>query len=179
MKWFIHDHYVAIGLLLSIGGVAVASYLSFIGADWKVFITVFGGLFTFVFLVQKHQLEEAKFANELIVRFNQRYDSLNEDLNALLQVEKAASEFTSKELDFLFDYFNLCGEEFLFFKKGYIYPEVWKSWVAGMNQFHKLDGIRELWEQELTLGSYYGLDVANEIRAQVSSTESALDIGTV
>lgn len=159
-----HDHYVALGVLFFLMCVITASVLYSVGANWQVFLSVFGGLFTFIFFVQKHQLDEAKFVNELIIKFNQRYDALNNDLNDLFQLNKSISEFSSSDRNLLFDYFNLCGEEYLFFKKGYIYPEVWESWVAGMKQFHEQAGIQEFWETELRLGSYYKLDVASEIQ---------------
>ena len=68
------------------------------------------------------------------------------------------------KLDTLNDYFNLCGEEYLFYRRGYIYPEVWKSWVAGMKIYYANERIKKLWAQELSNQSYYGLNVSEEIR---------------
>jgi hypothetical protein len=55
------------------------------------------------------------------------------------------------------DYFNLCGEEYLFYKHGYILPEAWESWRRGMRQYMDVESIRELWEFEVKTDSYYGL----------------------
>src|SRR5436190_2837771 len=40
----------------------------------------------------------------------------------------------TQKLEFI-DYFNLCAEEFLFQRLGYIYDEVWTSWRNGMLQY--------------------------------------------
>ena len=69
------------------------------------------------------------------------------------------------------DYFNLCGEEYLFYRRGFIYPEVWGSWVRGMNIYFKDDRIQELWLEELRNESYYGLDVGKEIKRFASKTK--------
>ena len=55
------------------------------------------------------------------------------------------------------EYFNLCAEEYLFFKEGYIHPEAWQSWCRGMVCYLQDDGIRGAWNEEMTLGSYYDL----------------------
>jgi hypothetical protein len=62
----------------------------------------------------------------------------------------------------LFDYFNLCGEEYLFYSQGYVYPEVWKAWFNGMEFFRPNPRIRQLWNEELKTGSYYGLQFPAE-----------------
>jgi len=59
---------------------------------------------------------------------------LNEELNRMAR-EDPTAPLTSDNLDCLFDYFNLCGEEFLFYRKGYIYPEVWQSLGNGHEDF--------------------------------------------
>lgn len=133
-------------------------------ADWRITLAVVGGLVSFIYFIQKQQLDEAKFVNELFVRCNGRYDELNEKMNSLAKGGKAAKDFDAEDRDILFDYFNLCGEEYLFHLKGYIYPEVWKSWVAGMKIFYDKPGIREFWLSELQSQSYYGLNVEEEIR---------------
>lgn len=56
----------------------------------------------------------------------------------------------------LFDYFNLCAEEYLYYKTGFIDEEVWASWLRGMGAFAKVEHIRSLWQAELEAGSYYG-----------------------
>ena len=75
-----------------------------------------------------------------------------------------------EDIDTLFRYFNLCGEEYLYFKKGYIYPEVWKAWHNGMMVYYQNMRIRKLWSEELKSDSYYGLSFP--------SADSAFSLGT-
>ena len=77
------------------------------------------GLFYFVF---KQHLEEIRLFKELFTEFNARYDAMNERL----YLECAASldkPLGKEQIAFLYDYFNLCGEEYLYYRKGFIYPE--------------------------------------------------------
>jgi hypothetical protein len=57
----------------------------------------------------------------------------------------------------LMDYFNLCAEEYLFFKEGYIHPQVWQSWCRGMLYYLRNSRIRQVWNEEMISDSYYGL----------------------
>lgn len=57
----------------------------------------------------------------------------------------------------LYDYFNLCAEEYLYFQKGYIYKEVWTAWCYGIRFFFESPRIRPQWQQEEETNSYYGL----------------------
>jgi hypothetical protein len=95
----------------------------------------------------------------LFTEFNSRYDKLNEALNKIVE-DKSGVELSDAENNTLNDYFNLCAEEFLFFKKGYIYPEVWRAWENGMLYYlRKNQRVRTKWEREVESGSYYGLRI--------------------
>jgi len=56
-----------------------------------------------------------------------------------------------------FDYFNLCGEEYFWYTEGPIYTRIWLSWLFKMQEYYAVPQIKELWEEELAKGSYYGL----------------------
>jgi hypothetical protein len=58
--------------------------------------------------------------------------------------------------DTLYKYFNLCAEEYLYYTKGYIYPEVWSAWWNGMIVFCRNPRIRRIWSDELNTNAYYG-----------------------
>lgn len=161
-KWFLHKYYLAIVAAIFFTSVFIALILYINNTDWKITLTVFGGLISFVYFIQKQQLDEAKFVNELFIKFNQRYDELNEELN-IISENKSKRDFSISEKNILSDYFNLCAEEYLFYQKGYIYPEVWAAWVAGMQIYYKHAGICEFWKTELKSKSYYDLDVKKEI----------------
>lgn len=159
-KYFLHRYHVVIVLTVVIVSVLLSVWLYAGGDDWKLFLPVMGGAFSLVYVIEKQQLEEAKLFKELFVQFNERYDELNEDLNRI----KANGQISPNDRDTLNDYFNLCGEEYLFYRQGYIYPEVWKSWVLGMKMFYDSEAIRPIWLGELKSGSYYGLDVEREVK---------------
>lgn len=103
-----------------------------------------------------NHLGEVGVFKELFERYNQGYNKLNEQLNGILNGAGDAP-LSRSEIDILFDYFNLCGEEYLYFRKGMIYPEVWDAWLNGMAVFYKKERIRKLWDSELKSCSYYGL----------------------
>jgi hypothetical protein len=107
-----------------------------------------------LYFFQKQNLEELKAFKELFVEFNSRYDKLNNKLNNI-------SEENSK--DILDDYFNLCAEEYLFYKKGLIIEEAWSSWCRGMREQLKEKIISEYWTKAQQENSYYGLtsDIIN------------------
>lgn len=122
-------------------------------------VTVIGTLITFIYFAQKQDLEEARLFKELFTTFNQRYDGLNEVLNNIVRAENQEAKLTPDEEKKLDDYFNLCGEEYLFVKRKYIYPVVWKAWKTGMQKFLENPRIRQKWLKETKEGwSYYGLE---------------------
>ncbi len=153
-KYFIHRFHLAIVflLLLLIAILSITFYDKL--TDWKILVPIVGGIFSFFYFVQKQQLEESRLFKELFTDFNKRYDTLNETLNEI----KNGKPIGATETNILYDYFNLCSEEYLFYQKGYIYPEVWQSWLLGMMEFYRHAGIRKIWDEELAKGSYYGLE---------------------
>ena len=147
-------------LFLAIAGAANAvGYILAPGAKaLDLYLPITAAVAGFVhFLYSQHNHETQLFVS-LFDRFNVRYDSLNNKLNAI--VTRPAVELTERETKTLFDYFNLCAEEYLFYKAGYLDQDVWRSWLAGMKHFAKNDAIRSLWEIELKSGSYYGFSLA-------------------
>jgi hypothetical protein len=119
-------------------------------------ITITGGIISFFYVVQKQQLEDLQMFKEVFHDFNSRYDKLNEKLNRIV-TGKANAPLTEDETYILYDYFNLCAEEYLYFQKGYIYKEVWTAWCYGIRFFFESPRIRPLWQQEEETNSYYGL----------------------
>jgi hypothetical protein len=79
-------------------------------------------------------------------------------MNAKLEELRQGREMGETERkQILVGYFNLCAEEYLFFNEGYIHPKVWHSWCSGMLYYLQDERIRQFWNQEAKLGSYYGL----------------------
>jgi hypothetical protein len=109
------------------------------------------GLFYFL---QQDRLQRARFCRELVTEFNTRYDKMNEQLLKLLPRDKFGDD---DELAFV-DYFNLCAEEYLFYRNGYIYKEIWEAWQNGMKQYAKNANVGAIWAEEKKTDSYYGFE---------------------
>lgn len=146
-------------LFVSVLGFAIFVLLFVFGPlEWEVLKVCVAGIGVFAFGVQKQHVEEVRLFRELFKEFNERYDKQNEKLNRIY-CEKLpdSTPFDSDQIDTLYNYFNLCGEEYLYFQKGFIYSETWQSWKNGMKFFRQNPRIKKLWDEELRNGSYYGL----------------------
>jgi len=120
----------------------------------NVAVPVAGGLAGAYYFLQKQQLEELRLFEELFAEFNRRYAQLNSPLQHLV----AGSEPLSKgDRALLEDYFNLCAEEYFYYRRGIIDPTVWRAWCRGMLQYLHDERIADFWRHEETPDSYYGL----------------------
>lgn len=178
--WFFRYH-LLVGLsLLVVGFLAAAPICRALSMDlkdqWQVVVACVGGVLSLSFFVQKQKLEELLLFKELFAQFNDRYDKMNEGLNHILnknstptpakaaEVPWSESDEDIADRNVLFNYFNLCGEEYLYYRLGYIFPEVWTAWHNGMMIFYENPRIQALWDQELQTGSYYGLQFGKNVR---------------
>lgn len=123
---------------------------------FKFIIAILGTLLSLFYFIQKQRLEEMKLFREIFAECNSRYDQLNDKLNSIM--DKPSNEPLNKEqIVTLMDYFNLCGEEYLYYRQGYLFPEVWRAWFNGMEYFFANSLIAALWKEEKKADSYYGL----------------------
>lgn len=67
------------------------------------------------------------------------------------------TEITQEQRSLIVDYFNLCAEEYLFCKEGYIPRRVWRSWCRGMAWYLKRHPFKDVWNSEVKTDSFYGL----------------------
>ena len=158
LKYSLYDNnLVTLSIAAAMPIIAVIYFWFVIGEDldWRIILASFGGGISFFYFVQKQKLDEMRLMKELITDFNSRYDNLNEKLNDVL---RKGDEDPLEQNDFttLNDYFNLCAEEYLFKKLGYIHPQVWEAWYKGMKIYFEDKRICKFWEQEEKTGSYYG-----------------------
>jgi len=154
LKFWFYDHYWWILCLM-----ATVTTVALIVID-KELSTIAGIVGTFVsliYFIQKQRLDELQLFRELFREFNERYNRLNEDLERIIQ--SSTPEITPGERDLLIDYFNLCGEEYFYYKKGYIDPMVWDAWHNGMKYIVSTPKILEIWNAEQQTNSYYGLEI--------------------
>lgn len=148
---------------LFLGLVVAANALAFVLLPAKLspelLLSITGAVAALVhFLYSQHNNNTERFIG-LFRDFNARYDRLNNRLNALL-LKDGALLLTAEDKQLLYDYFNLCAEEYMYLKSGYIDTEVWQSWLRGMQLFASNAEIRRLWKEELDSGSYYGFTLA-------------------
>lgn len=153
IKRFLYKYYALVSAAVFATGVCLVLIRSL---EWNQFAAITAGVFAFAFSVQKQNLEEMKWFKELFQQFNSRYDSLHEDLNKIYD-QPPHLPLEEHEIKTLFKYFNLCGEEYLYFDKGFICEEAWTAWHNGMRLFRQNPRIKKLWDDDLKTDAYYGL----------------------
>ncbi|SFM53882.1 hypothetical protein [Nitrosomonas communis] len=126
----------------------------------QLLLSILGSIAAFFhFLYFQHNTNTERFI-VLFKDFNSRYDKLNDDLNRIAK-KSNCFKLSQKEIQILYDYFNLCAEEHLFYKAGYIDENVWEAWSAGMKYFLCSPRIANLWAKEIKRGSYYKFSLDN------------------
>ncbi len=55
----------------------------------------------------------------------------------------------------------------MFYDRGFIYEEVWQSWLNGMRVFYACPKIGKLWKEDLDHDSYYGLKATDLERQEL------------
>jgi hypothetical protein len=124
-------------IFLILFATAIAAWLRFApGHRPELLVSIVGGVVGFTYFIYRQHLDEAKLFKELFAGFNDRYDALNDHLNAIL-FGPHDGLLSADERERLFSYFNLCAEEYLFYKAGYIDHEVWEFWRRGMKVFFR------------------------------------------
>jgi hypothetical protein len=134
---------------------ASGACLRFAAGRPELLVTALGGVAGFTYFLYRQHLDETKLFKELFSDFNARYDALNDDLNAIL-FSPTEGPLSSDERERVFSYFNLCAEEYFFYKAGYIDRSVWQSWRRGMKVFFNHPRIQALWDLDCEADSYYG-----------------------
>lgn len=127
------------------------------GGDGRVGLVgaVIAGTLGFCYFVQQQKLAETALFHQLFTGFNARYDKLNGPLAALL----SETNLLPEQRNVIVDYFNLCAEEYLFYQQGYIPRIVWRSWCRGMAWYLKRHPFKDVWNEELSTESFYGLSL--------------------
>jgi hypothetical protein len=116
--------------------------------------SVIGTLLSLGYFLQKQKLEELRVFREIFKECNARYYQMNETLDA---IAKKTDEVKPEEKAKVIDYLNLCGEQYLYYKLGYIEPSVWQAWITGMEAHIAAPNISSIWAIEKRKGSYYDL----------------------
>ena len=72
-----------------------------------------------IYFVQKQKVDELLIFERLFVRFNERYAGLHA---ALQEISTRTDSLSPSHLETLDTYFNLCAEEYLFYREGKVLP---------------------------------------------------------
>lgn len=152
-RHFIFKNYWWIALLVG-GALALIAFL--FGGNERVGLVgaSIAGTLGFCYFAQQQKLAETQLFHQLFTHFNERYDKFNGPLFAMA---KEGAEITQEQRNLIVDYFNLCAEEYLFYKEGYIPKSVWRSWCRGMAWYLKRHPFKDVWNDEVTTESFYGL----------------------
>ncbi len=116
----------------------------------KTFVlSVLGGLYTVVWASIKYKLSKDKMVKDLFKDFNERYtgemNDLFEELRNAKSVEIAkCAKSLLRENNLIVDYFNLCSEEFYWYKKKRIPSFVWKNWENGIIENLKIEEVYKM-----------------------------------
>lgn len=153
LKFLLFEHYW--WLLCCSVALIVIILLFVLREPLLTFVTVMGSLLSVAYFLQKQKLEEMRLFRELFKECNGRYDAMNESLAVI--VKKGDTELSNEERLKVVDYLNLCGEEYLYFRRGYIEPSVWQAWHNGMKIIVGAPPIQRVWLDEKLSGSYYDL----------------------
>lgn len=141
--------------------------------NWEIISKIVGPLATLLaaiiaaWIARKYQkgnldLAHEKMEKELFTEFNKRYDELNDSLSLLtakMTIEDLYEELykiKDKTLyNVVIDYFNLCSEQYYWYKKNRISKEIWNAWHSGMMYYYDtFPVIKDTWEKE-TKGEGY------------------------
>ena len=121
----------------------------------SVLLTVLIGIGALAFYLRRLDSEHGRLVKEILKDFNDRYDKLGSEL--LFATAHRGELEKETELKFI-RYFNLCAEEWLSWRAGYIDDQVWTAWRNGMKQYSKDPRVMAIWDEEAKTDSYYGFD---------------------
>ena len=151
--WLFENQWWIAAVLLA----AIAVILLLFSIPLAKSIPVLGVMMSAVYFFQKQKLEELKLFREIFRECNARYEDLRPFLAKL--DSRADGALSSEERYQIVKYLNLCGEEYLYFRRGFIDPAVWEAWSAAMKSYLENPLIAAVWDQEKGVGSYYDMPI--------------------
>lgn len=156
-------------MFLSIIENCIENFATIFAATIGALGTVMAGLIIYMFS-RKYQentkaIENDRMMKELFTEFNNRYDKLNGPIDEITKISlNDWNELKKKKrnayLHNIYDFFNLCAEEFYWYNKKRVEKKVWKSWSSGMNKiYNSSEVIQMIWDEECNdkegINSYY------------------------
>lgn len=114
------------------------------------------------------KMEQDRMMKELFTEFNVRYDKINNPLNKIARksLKKWGGYDERKKAKYegiIVDFFNICAEEYYWYKEGRLDEKIWKSWHKGMNDIYKTgEIIPMIWAEECKNGGYKSYYISSE-----------------
>lgn len=135
----------------------------------NAFATIIVGLIvayvSYKYNINSSKMENDRLSKELFKEFNERYDKINHSLYKISKDCKNLNDLENspKLENKLNDFFNLCAEEYFWYKKGRIDENVWTAWEDGMNDwFDNVQVIRDAWDVEIKKRGYKSYYIKNK-----------------
>jgi hypothetical protein len=113
------SRYPRLFLLLAIAANAVLFFGLQSPKAFELSIPATGVIAGFVYFLYSQHLQETRLFADLFREFNKRYDELNDNLNEIV-TRPPQPLLSNKDKQLLYDYFNLCAEEYLYYNAGSI-----------------------------------------------------------
>lgn len=155
LKELLYALYGPFGLLLLIALVYVAIFEDV--EDPKSIITAIAVILSAIYFIQKQKLEEDKLFFEAFSSFNKRFTEQSSLLHKLPKEGEPGNEQNAV----IANYFDLCAEEYYFYKHGRIPKDVWACWAKGM--LYYIDNypcVLSYWEDMEKQKANYGLSIS-------------------
>ena len=159
--WITYFHFV---IIISIFALFLFFNDLFFKLPYELFITVIGSIISFTLIINYERFNKKKIFHEIFEYFNERYDNLNENLHRLKEKKKLiftySDDYEFQKRIFIYDYINLCSEEYYWYQEGMINNNVWNNWWNGMKYFLNCKEVAEIIKSErgesYSSKSYYG-----------------------
>jgi hypothetical protein len=140
--------------------IVIISYYNLHNFGESILYAIIGSLISIYFGFLKLFVDYDKVFRELYVSFNEKYSKNFNDLLEKLRANDEKEILTLADKNIIIDYFNLCSEEYLWFKKRRIPNNVWNAWVSGIIENIRIPKVWNVFKEETNTDSqrisYYG-----------------------
>lgn len=107
------------------------------------------------------KVENDKIFKELFIQFNTKFnENFQKELEKIVEKHKNNIDYEVNEFEkiLIIEYLNFCSEEYLWYKRGRIYEEVWTAWENGMlYYFNKKPINKVIIKEKIKAQMYYML----------------------
>lgn len=116
-------------------------------------VTILSLIITWYYSYSQRKISHEIMLKQLFTEFNDRYSKLNQHLSEIESKYSDPDVFQSAEnylilKQKIIEYFNLCAEEYFWYRKGRIDKQIWIAWNSGMRYWYETPSIKYYWEKE-------------------------------